>query len=161
MVLGFIALGAVAAVEYSRHKRGWGLKYPRRGRIGTYYYEFHRVNSKQSMMEVQDALDKVFPQIIHSLLFALDKGPQVYFADVFVNGEWQGTIRVSRTRRAKDTGDAPHDRYFYSTSTRKVTVDRRSQGSLGPGPGPVEDPGDIPFDPPAYKRRDQPPQYAA
>lgn len=117
LILIFAGFGVAVVAEYCRNRYGWGLKYPREGKFGTYYYEFHKRTPRQSMRDVQDALDDALTQVVFDKkVFAKKRllqrvKPTVYFGDVFADGVWQGTLRVSRTREVpKSIPDPPLER---------------------------------------------------
>lgn len=102
--------------EIYRHRNGFGLKYPRKGKSGGFYYELHPRHQLTSMTSFQDALECVLARIAEEL------DSDVYFADLFVDGCCEGTLRVSLNEGVFHAPDSPIERVDFTSVSRKVTV---------------------------------------
>ncbi|CAN3365896.1 hypothetical protein DICA3_E27622 [Diutina catenulata] len=102
--------------EIYRHRNGFGLKYPRKGKSGELYYELRPRHQSTSMTSFQDALECVLARIAEEL------DSDVYFADLFVDGCCEGTLRVSLNDGVFHAPDSPIERVEFISVSQKVTM---------------------------------------
>ncbi|CAN3370990.1 hypothetical protein DICA2_F37456 [Diutina catenulata] len=161
-----VCSGVSALAQFCQARHGWGLKYPRRGKFGTYYYELHKRTPNTSMADVQDALDRVLPEVVfEKQVFAnptlLERvSPKVYYGELWVDGVWQGTLRVSKAKYvSKSVPDSPLDRLEYTTEAAEGTSAEPSVPSVPSAPQTYPPAESTPQTYPPTDGKDLPPQY--